>query len=130
MSEFNYLKEKRRMLNSIGRKNSACLGAVCDRCPISYKNNKRNRHCAEFEMMYPDKATEKVRKWSEEHPIKTRKDLLLEKFPDTPLDNRGIPNICPYNLGMMPKGCPFLETLEVNCVDCWNMEVENDNYLP
>lgn len=123
MSEFNYLREKQRMLNSIGRKDYACLGAVCDRCPISYENNKRHKHCADFEMMYPDEATEKVRKWSEEHPVKTRKDLLLEKFPNAPLNEVGIPNLCPKNLGITSKGCPLFETSDATCVDCWSTEV-------
>lgn len=121
--EFNYLKEKRRMLNSIGRKGSACLGAVCDRCPISYKNNKRNRHCAEFEMLYPEQATEEIRKWAEKHPRKTYKEDFLEKYPNAPLKPGGEPSACIVDLGYV-KCDGTCAKPNSSCRDCWNEEIE------
>lgn len=75
--EFNYLIERARMLNSFGRTSEMCNGVNCDDCPL----NGDNKGCDYFEGEHPLEATEIVRKWAEEHPRKTRKDILLEKFP-------------------------------------------------
>lgn len=60
-----------------------------------------------------------VRKWSEEHPRKTRKDVLLEKFPNAEICKDGSPYSCCAALGMIPK-----EQCSGNCMECWDMEVE------
>ena len=60
-----------------------------------------------------------VRKWAEEHPRKTRKDVLLEKFPNaTLMDNNGGYMICAEYLGL----CSNCE--KNGCAKCWNTEVE------
>lgn len=60
-----------------------------------------------------------VRKWADEHPRKTRKDVLLEKFPNaTLMDNNGGYMICAEYLGLC-SNCG-----SNNCAKCWNTEVE------
>lgn len=81
MAEFNYLREKRRMLDSLGRKGKDCGFTTCEKCPLSQNNNDVDLVCTSFENQYPEEATAVVRKWAEEHPRRTRKDVLLEKFP-------------------------------------------------
>lgn len=93
--EFNYLVEKKRMLNSLGRTSSICDGIECDTCPLSTQNNKLNVTCTDFEIKYPLEATEIVRKWAEEHPRKTRKDVLKETFPNASIDDN-----CALKLGL------------------------------
>lgn len=112
--EFNYLVEKNRMLNSLGRTSGVCISVDCDDCPLSEGEVK----CRQLETNSPLRATEIVRKWAEEHPRKTRKDVLLEKFPNATLmdNNRGY-MICAEYLGLC-SNC------ESNCAKCWNTEVE------
>ena len=77
-------------------------------------------HCEEFEIEHPLEATEIVRKWAEEHPQKTMKDILLEKFPNAKLDSSTQrPLACAYSLGLCPKCTPFGDREE-----CWNTKVE------
>ena len=113
--EFNYLVEKQRMLNSLGRTSKMCTGVNCYECPL----NAYSDGCDYFEGEHPLEATEIVRKWAEEHPRKTRKDVLLEKFPNaTLMDNNGGYMICAEYLGLC-SNCG-----SNNCAKCWNTEVE------
>lgn len=116
--EFNYLVEKIRMLNSLGRTHGKCDGVLCQNCPL-YLQNKYNCTCYNLESEYPVKATEIVRKWAEEHPRKTRKDILLEKFPNAEICKDGSPRSCCVELGMIPE-----EQCNENCMECWDTEVE------
>lgn len=92
--EFNYLVEKTRMLNSLGRTHGKCNGVLCQNCPL-YLQNKSNCTCYNLESEYPLEATEIVRKWAEEHPRKTRKDVLKETFPNASIDDN-----CVLKLGL------------------------------
>lgn len=114
--EFNYLVERTRMFNSLGRIDGMCSGVNCEDCPL----NETEFPCEQLEADYPLEATEIVRKWAEEHPRKTRKDILLEAFPDTRLDvGDQHPLACAFNLGL----CPDCEAFD-DCEECWNTEVE------
>lgn len=116
--EFNYLVEKKRMLDSLGRIEDQCVGVECHECPLSRYNNGFNSICCDFEIEHPLEATEIVRKWAEEHPRKTRKDVLLEKFPNATLMNNEGYMICAEYLGL----CSNCE--KNGCAKCWNTEAE------
>lgn len=118
---FNYLVEKKRMVNSLGRIDGICgSGKGCKICPLSSNRNGWDTVCYNFEIEYPIEATEIVRKWAEEHPRKTRKDVLLEKFPNAKLDSSTQrPLACAFALGLCPKCTPFDD-----CEECWNTEVK------
>ncbi|MDD7634053.1 MAG: hypothetical protein PUK20_03880 [Firmicutes bacterium] len=79
MAEFDVLKEYARMVKP--DENGSCT-IGCINCPIAGANNGEDKTCGKFMRLYPEKATEIIRKWSEEHPQKTRGDLVLEHFPD------------------------------------------------
>ena len=115
--EFNYLVEKRRMLDSLGRKGCQCDGVECFKCPLSSDNNGSNRICCNFEVEHPIEATEIVRKWFEEHPRKTRKELLKSAFPNASIDDN-----CAIKLGL----CSIDDCKNIcgDCFRCWNMEAE------
>ena len=116
--EFNYLAEKRRMLDSLGRTGDKCNGVKCPMCPLSNYNNGSTLICGVFEIQHPIEATQIVHKWAEEHPRKTRKDVLLEKFPNATLKTEfGNYLICAQRLGLC-KDCL------TKCEKCWNTEVE------
>lgn len=93
--------------------------AECSACPLSSDNNGSNRICGIFEIEHPLEATEIVRKWAEEHPRKTRKDVLLEKLPNASMFKEGYPQTCCALLGFCSE-CEKTDT----CEECWNTEVE------
>lgn len=79
--EFDVLKEYARMVKP-DESGECTIDCTC--CPISQRNNGTDRLCDRFIISYPERATEIIRKWSEEHPHprKTLGDLVLENFPD------------------------------------------------
>lgn len=115
--EFNYLVEKQRMLNSLGRTGGDCDGVACAMCPLSSNINVYEVTCNHFEIEHPLEATEIVRKWAEEHPRKTRMDILFEKFPNAKLKEDGVPEACAESIGICTCKCE-------SCTKCWNTEVE------
>ena len=116
--EFNYLVEKKRMLDSLGRIGGICgSGEGCDICPLSFNRNGWATVCYNFEIEHPIEATEIVRKWAEEHPRKTRKDILHEAFPKATIDKN-----CVRKLGLCSDD--DCKNIGGDCFKCWNMEVE------
>lgn len=71
MKEFNYLYEKRRMLNSLGRTGSMCDGVNCLECPLNAEKHDKCIKCiggGYVELENIEEATYIVRNWAEEHP--------------------------------------------------------------
>jgi hypothetical protein len=91
----NFLKEWRRY----------CGGRRCGYCDLSEHNECGFPACQVKD--FPEKAVDVIQKWSDEHPVKTRLDDLLEKYPKTYISNGNTPSIRPYMLG-------YCE----NCDDC------------
>lgn len=119
MAEFDVLKEYARMVKPDEYGNCTI---DCEDCPIYAINNVEGRICYNFIRLHPEKATEIIRKWSQEHPQKTRGDLVIEHFP-----NADLSILCPSMiLGKEwdDKNCKRFQ----KCVDCrkavWNEVVE------
>lgn len=75
-------------------------------------------------MRYPEKAIEIVQKWSNEHPQKTYLSEFLKAYPNTLLNDAGLPkNVCLYNLGL--TDCRN----DRNCVNCWNQPIEESDLV-
>lgn len=87
----NYLREFNRMCNSHEYR--------CRDCSMDRHNNGELRYCGSFIKEFPERAVEIVQKWSDEHPVKTRLDDLLERCPNVPLDGEGFPHFSPSMLG-------------------------------
>nr|DAO85302.1 MAG TPA: hypothetical protein [Caudoviricetes sp.] len=71
---------------------------------------------------------ETVKKWSEEHPKKTRLMDFLRKYPNAPLYN-GCPYALPRAMGYCGKertSCTGCETRGNPYKGCWEQEVEDD----
>lgn len=119
----NYLAEKQRMT----KKHKPNAGAYiceldCLDCPLSHSNNGIGEPCFGLETLYPEKVIAIVQKWSDEHPQKTYLSELLKIFPNTPLEDDGTPNFCPYRLGLMSiDDCRN----DRNCVKCWNQALKD-----
>ena len=113
----NYLSEKKRMTKLL--KDGTC-GIDCSDCPLSSENNGTDIICTRIETLYPEKVIEIVQKWSDEHPQKTFLTELLKNYPNVELEDNGVPNLCPYQLGLMSiEGC----RKDSNCVKCWNQVI-------
>lgn len=119
----NYLAEKQRMTEQ--QKDGVCK-LECVDCPLGIENNGMNIPCTYVEVLYPEKATAIIQKWSDEHPQRTYLSELLEHFPNAPLHATGIPkDICPFHLGLMSKD-DCRNDRNRNCVNCWNQTIEDD----
>ena len=77
----------------------------CSDCPIGIEIKRKGEHldCYGFIKLYIEEVAEVVEKWMEEHPAKTRKSTLLGMFPKTPINEDGVPSICPLNVGAKIK---------------------------
>lgn len=108
MDAVEYLKNQGRMCREINNCDNCPLGKACD-ATDSYD-------CSDYETSYSEEAVAIVEQWAKEHPVKTYKDVLLEKFPKAKLDNNGTPKICKEPLGGS-KCRP-----DYDCKKCWNEE--------
>lgn len=110
MKAIDYFKTKNRMTKG-------CT-IDCDSCLLSSSANPKEEMCTEFEIEYPQEAIKIVQDWLERNPNKTRKERLLEFFPDAPIGDYGTPSICCKALGIT-KEC-FFNDGSVDCIGCWN----------
>ena len=118
MNAIEYLKEKARMTNNCD---------TCRNCPLDIENNEENLTCVNLESNDPVKAVEIVEKWAKENPVKTYLSVLLEKFPNVPLDSQGIPKaFCPENIcgGYEWEHCNGI--IDNKCTKCWNREYKEE----
>lgn len=114
----NYFNEKLKMTKRT--KNGLCENK-CSNCPLCSNNNGEGLPCPDFEMYYPEKAIEKVQRWSDEHPRKTYLSEFLKNYPNAQLKDDGTPvGICPHHLGLINKE----DCKNRNCVECWNQPIE------
>ena len=71
--------------------------------------------CCKFEYKTPEE-------WKLPH-LKTRKELLLEKFPDAKISGSGLPESCAKYLGLVS----YCEQLDNgSCEACWNAPAESE----
>lgn len=106
MDAIKFIKEKGRM----------CKGCEhCSECPIGKVKGKD--HCDYWEFDHPTETISIIARWSREHPEKTILDDFLEKYPNAQISDKGIPKMCPYDLGY-GDSCP--DIIRFDCVTCWN----------
>lgn len=105
--------------------------AVCKECPVSGKDTiclllgLHNRPNAAQNI---DKAIEAVEKWSQEHPRKTRLQDFLEKYPNAPMGEDGLPLLAPRRVGYCGD-TPCLDCEKAKGKPwawCWDQEVEEE----
>lgn len=114
----NYFAERKRMTKL--QKDGICK-INCTDCPLNNLKNGTGVPCSIFETHHTKKAIEIVQKWSDEHPQKTYLSEFLKTYPNTLLNDDGLPkDVCLYNLGL--TDCRN----DRNCVDCWNQPIKNN----
>lgn len=72
MAEFQtVIRERERMCKQI---------SDCDKCSISFHNNKTKSFCTSFIIEHPEEAERIIMRWSDEHPIMTNRRKFEEVF--------------------------------------------------
>ena len=89
----NYSREHARMCKHY----TACV--KCHECPMGSSRNGKGYNCKLLLFKHPETAIDIVQRWSDEHPVKTRLDDLLEKYPDVVVESNGCPVFYPAALG-------------------------------
>ena len=105
----NFLKEWRRY----------CGGRRCGYCDLSEHNECGFPACQVKD--FPEKAVEVVQRWSDEHPVKTRLDDLLEKHPKFEVHPNGYPCLRPFMFGYC-KDCGSCALSPTSV--CWDEPVD------
>lgn len=118
MDALEFLKERKRMCASY----PGCKG-----CPFD------DSKCVIDSTLSDDEDCERivatVKKWSAEHPRKTRQSVFLEQYPEAQIDNNGVLGVCPAPMFHSHRtaggGCIEINR---NCPDCrrefWSQVVE------
>ena len=85
----------------------------CGRCELD--KMARPTVCVSYALGNAEKVEEVVMSWAAEHPEKTMKDVLFEKFPNAEKYPDGTPVICATDVGFdEPVSCGML------CSKCWS----------
>lgn len=112
MDAVRFFKEKERMCDS--------FNSYCDGCEI--ERQRCGIGCGVYIKKYPERAVDIVEEWSAKHPLETRLTRLLKHYPNTPLNDDGIPVcICAAHLGLMG-----IDDCDNDCVSCWNTALEEE----
>lgn len=113
MDALKFFKEFKRMCNCYSEE-------LCAGCPRKEEPSCDSSTMSDEELA---KIISDVEKWSKEHPQRTRLEDFKEKYPHAMMETDGTPTICCIDLGYRQYDC---DPLKENCVDCWNMPVEED----
>lgn len=113
MDALKFIKEFYRMCDYYS-------GGFCKGCP-----RKAEPNCDELIMEDDElnKLIADVEKWSKEHPPKTRLQDFQKKYPNASMGPYGTSTICCIDLGYCKNDCDLFKG---NCVNCWNMPVEDE----
>ena len=115
----DFFSEFRRLCDS----RATCEATARDKqCPLyDFCDLPHSRVCANDAIM----AMEALKKWSDEHPVKTYAQDFFEKFPDAPKDE-AVKGKCPWACRCVIYGgeCPMIEPEIDCCYECWNEPME------
>ena len=115
------MNDKEKILREYARLCSTNGG--CYDCPIR-KEIGYNFACNKLIELNPKKAVEVIEKWAKEHPERTFESDFTDKFPKADLTY-----ICVKNVGYI-KECPNCRedrTEDIDCDDCWNTLMEDND---
>lgn len=92
----------------------------CSECPLAEEHE--NMECLAativcLNIKNVEKQLKLMRKWAEDHPAKTYKDVFLEKLPNAMVESKnGLPNVCRKK---MFGGFEGFDNC-VDCIKCWS----------
>lgn len=121
MDAVKFLKEKNRMCKKVNNCFSCPLGNEEGGCQVGSRVNQR---------VTEEQLVENVKKWAEEHPVKTRQSEFLKMFPNAKMLN-GVISVNPCevdteNCGVDSESewCQKCDSCESCHKDYWLAEVE------
>lgn len=102
-----------------------CNGINCENCPL---HKAANTICLiglikDYEIENVAEQLAVLRKWAEEHPLKTYKDVFLEKFPKATILDGNTTLICKNNVFGASHDCLRMSS----CEKCWNEPYKEEN---
>ena len=112
MDALKFIKEFYRMCDYYS-------GGFCKGCPRKEEPSCDSSTMSDEELA---KLIIDVEKWSKEHPLRTRLQDFLEKYPNAYICESGLPSACCNSLGYC-DGCDDAKNI---CEVCWNMPVEEE----
>lgn len=99
----------------------------CGDCPLrSDVSIQHDKYCSLhwYDKEHTSKIVDVVERWSKENPEKTILQDFLEKYPNAPISELGIPeNVCPHMLGYKKSESKCIPD-EYFCKKCWNKPLE------
>ena len=101
------------------------VGEGCKGCPLDEIMDKKSV-CSVWCFANPEKATEVVEQWADEHPTKTRQSVFLEQFPNAPIyTNTHNVALDPCLVDTTLRGhCPTGRGCDICRREFWMQEVE------
>lgn len=114
MDALKFFKERMRMCDYYDG-----MDDECNTCP---RVNKGCELSTYRDYDYIKEYIADVEKWSKDHPLRTRLQDFLEKYPDAHICESGLPSACCMSLGY----CKSCDDAKGVCANCWNMLVEED----
>ncbi len=103
---------------------------MCDstNCKDCLLNKVTNKSCLigiikYYEIEKVAEQLEVLRKWAEEHPVKTYEDVFLEKFPKATILDGNTTLICKNNVFGASYDCLRMSS----CEKCWNEPYKEEN---
>lgn len=88
MDALKFMKERMRMCDYYSR---------CFECPRADEPNCNIEEMSDEEL---EKFVNTVKQWSKEHPPKTRLQDFMEKYPNAPICESGLPALAAYVWGI------------------------------
>lgn len=93
-----------------------CTSTSCGNCPL---RRVKSKACLislieEYKVEKVAEQLEVLYEWAKEHPVKTYKDVFLEKFPNARMAKHEEPLACRDAVFGIVRNCAM------NCADCWN----------
>ena len=114
----NFLAERERMCRSYRYKNGASNKADCGKCKLHTIG--KERYCANRCENHPLEAIKIVQEWSNKNPVKTRKTVFLQMFPNATIEPSGVPSACAGDVFGFACG----GKKSGDCVVCWSEVLE------
>lgn len=118
MDAVKYLKTKRRLCKA----HTECRG-----CPLNIEEHGYaiGCPCGELERDNMEEMVRRVEKWTKEHPVRTRQNVFLERYPNAMTLDDGTLIICPRDIDNM-----VMTRCDGRCNECkaeyWTQEVPDD----
>lgn len=95
----------------------------CTHCDL-FDRGICDGHPSEISLYRIQELSDIVSKWAAQHQAKTYLSEFLERYPNAPLTDNGIPSmLCPGDLGYdnLSDCCPDF------CTQCWNQPIRGDD---